>query len=31
MSRMVVNEPSGTESPLALRTRIFSTSLGSLR
>ena len=29
MSRTVVNEPSGTVSPLRLRTRIFSTSLGS--
>ena len=31
MSRTVVNEPSGTVSPVALRTRIFSTSLGSRR
>ncbi len=28
MSRTVVNEPSGTVSPRALRTRSFSTSLG---
>ena len=31
MSRTVVNEPSGTVSPLALRTRILSTSLASSR
>ena len=31
MSRTVVNEPSGTVSPVALRTRILSTSFGSSR
>ena len=31
MSRTVVNEPSGTVSPLELRTRMASTSFGSMR
>ena len=31
MSRTVVKEPSGTVSPVPLRTRILSTSFGSSR